>query len=91
MYVLHEVCQQTKFKGMEFIRAFGNSLKQYIKVFVRNNNNQDYLKEALKLVKMWDEQQLFSKNFIDTLNQILNARIKKVLNRSKKKISEDTV
>lgn len=46
-----------------------------MKVFIKNNNNIDYIKEALKLVKMWEEQQLFSRNFIDTLNQMLNTRV----------------
>jgi len=40
---------------MEFIRVFGNSLKSYIKVFVKNNNVLESLMEATKLIKMWDE------------------------------------
>ena len=76
IYVLHEVCQQTKHKGMEFIRVFGNSLKQYMKIFVRNNDSVGSIQEAMKLVRMWNDQQLFSKNFIETLNTILKSRVR---------------
>jgi len=75
-YVANEAMFKTKDKGLDYVKAFGDVMSDWIEIFTGSTCEDFYVLEALvRVIQIWEDEFIFAKSFTEVLKSFLRPKM----------------